>query len=95
MMNKTTLTLLGSLSASALFAAEQTIDLSVPTMNCPVCPITVRKALEKVPGVSNVAVDFAFRCATVAFEDTVATSAQLTRATAEAGYPSALNGDPR
>jgi len=43
----------------------QTVTLSVPTMYCPVCPITVKKALEKVPGVKQVEVDFKTKTAVV------------------------------
>jgi mercuric ion binding protein len=95
MMNKIAIPLLVSLSVPWVHAAERTVALSIPTMNCPLCPITVRKALEQVPGVSNVAVDFDSRLAMVTFEDTRATAPQLTRATAEAGYPSTLDSDPR
>ena len=35
-------------------------------MDCAVCPITVRKALEKVPGVESVQVDFKTKRAVVA-----------------------------
>jgi len=35
-------------------AAQKEVVLLVPTMNCSACPITVRKALEKVAGVQNV-----------------------------------------
>ena len=34
--------------ASPLWAATQTVTLSVPGMNCATCPITVKKALTKV-----------------------------------------------
>ena len=40
--------------ASPAAAAPQTVVLSVPDMNCSACPITVRKALEKVAGVGRV-----------------------------------------
>ena len=33
-------------------AGEQTVTLSVPTMNCAICPITVSKALMQVEGLS-------------------------------------------
>ena len=41
--------------ASPLWAAPQTVTLSVPGMNCATCPITVKKALTKVSGVSKTA----------------------------------------
>lgn len=35
-----------------------TVTLDVANMSCNVCPITVRKALEKVTGVASAKVDF-------------------------------------
>jgi mercuric ion binding protein len=34
-------------------AGSRTVTLDVTKMDCAVCPITVRKALEKVPGVET------------------------------------------
>ncbi|MDP1491778.1 cation transporter, partial [Klebsiella pneumoniae] len=36
------------------WAAVQTVTLSVPGMTCAACPITVKKAISKVEGVSKV-----------------------------------------
>ncbi|MEO7853261.1 MAG: mercury resistance system periplasmic binding protein MerP [Rubrivivax sp.] len=76
--------------ASPAWAAKQTATLSVPTMDCPVCPITVKAALNKVPGVSNVKVDFAKREAIVTYDSTKTTVAALSDATRNAGYPSSV-----
>lgn len=38
-------------SASPIWAATQSVTLSVPDMNCAACPITVKKALTNVSGV--------------------------------------------
>ena len=59
-------------------------------MDCPVCPITVKKSLTKVVGVSAAKVDFAKREATVTFDDAKTNVAALTHATEEAGYPSTV-----
>ena len=72
------------------WAATQTATLSVPTMDCPVCPITVKKALSKVPGVSEAKVDFARREAVVTFDAAKTTVEALTNATRDAGYPSTV-----
>lgn len=72
------------------WAATQTATLSVPTMDCPVCPITVKKALSKVPGVSEAKVDFARREAVVTFDAAKTTVEALTHATRDAGYPSTV-----
>lgn len=61
-------------------------------MDCPVCPITVKKALVKVTGVSLVKVNFDKRQATVTFDDAKTSGESLTRATTEDGYPSTVSG---
>ena len=76
--------------AIPVWAAPKTVILSVPTMDCPFCPITVKKALTKVPGVSQAEVSFDKRQATVTFDDAKTSVEALTHATKEAGYPSAL-----
>jgi mercuric ion binding protein len=70
------------------FAAERTVVLSVPTMDCPACPITIKKALGKVPGVSRTEVDYEKRQATVTFDDARTRVEALEKATNDAGYPS-------
>ena len=73
-----------------VWAASKTVTLSVPTMDCPVCPITVKKALTKVAGVSQTVVNFDKRQAVVTFDDTKTSIDALTHATKNAGYPSVL-----
>lgn len=77
-------------TASPVWAATQTVTLSVPDMSCPACPITVKKALSKVDGVSTINVNFDKREATVVFDDTKTKISNLTEATEMAGYPSSL-----
>ena len=74
----------------AAFAAVHTVTLSVPGMYCAVCPITVKKALEKVPGVSKVNVSFEKKEAVVTFDDARASINALEDATFEAGYESTV-----
>lgn len=71
-------------------AAPKTVVLSVPSMNCAACPITVRKALERVPGVQKVSATLEPPEAVVTFEDAEASVDRLTEATKQAGYPSSL-----
>ena len=66
----------------------QTVTLDVRNMTCGVCPITVKKALEKVPGVTDAKVHFDKKTASVSFDPDKVNVAQLTKATADAGYPS-------
>lgn len=69
-------------------AAPQTVTLAVSNMYCEVCPITVKKSLEKVPGVSKVDVSFKNKEAVVHYDDAKAKLGNLLDATLEAGYPS-------
>jgi len=71
-------------------AAMKTVTLSVPGMNCATCPITVKKALGKVDGVTKTEVNFEKRAAVVTFDDTRTNLEVLTRATGDAGYPSTV-----
>jgi len=88
-----TLLTVGSLlliASTTAWAGPKTVALSVPTMDCPVCPITIKQALTKVPGVARAEVSFEKRQATVTFDDAKTNVDALTRATANAGYPSML-----
>jgi mercuric ion binding protein len=76
--------------ASTAWSSPKTVSLSVPTMDCPACPITVKQALTKVPGVTRAEVRFEKRQATVTFDDAKTNVETLTRATTNAGYPSTL-----
>ncbi len=78
--------------AAPAWAAPKTVVLSVPGMTCAACPITVKRALTKTPGVSKAEVSYEKRQATVFFDDAKTNTAALTRATANAGYPSHLVG---
>src|SRR5579859_3422759 len=83
------------LAAGAAFASPpQTATLAVENMTCGTCPIVVKKALERVPGVSSTSVDFDKKTATVTFDPDKTTSARLTQATTEAGFPSKLIAKP-
>jgi len=74
----------------AMAAGPRTATLDVTKMDCAVCPITVRKALEKVPGVESAKVDFKTRKAVVTFDPTRTSPEVLTKATADAGFPSTV-----
>jgi len=57
-------------------------------MTCELCPITVKKALDKVPGVAATKIDLAKRTASVKFDPARTNVAMLVKATTNAGYPS-------
>jgi len=68
----------------------QTVTLEVKNMTCAVCPITVKKALESVPGVTDARVDFDKKTASVTFDPDKGSPATLAKATSDAGYPSSV-----
>jgi periplasmic mercuric ion binding protein len=70
------------------WASPKTVTLNVSGMTCPVCPITVKKALEKVPGVSKVEVRYEKKQVLVSFDDAKTDTDALVKATTKAGYPS-------
>ena len=71
-------------------ATPKTVTLDVQNMTCPVCPITVKKSLEKVSGVSAVKVDFDHKTATVTYDPDKVQPVTLTQATTTAGYVSTV-----
>jgi mercuric ion binding protein len=73
---------------SVLAATPQTTVLDVQNMTCNLCPVTVKKSLEQVPGVSQARIDFKNKTATVTFDAYRTTAAALVKATTDAGYPS-------
>ena len=86
-----TLALLALLAAAPFAAAkQQTVQLTVPTMDCATCPITIKTALSKVPGVSKVKVSYEKREAVIVYDDARATVADLKKATEDVGYPAML-----
>ncbi len=70
------------------WASPKTVTLNVFGMTCPACPITVKKALEKVSGVSKIDVQYEKRQVVVTFDDTKTNVDTLVKATTNAGYPS-------
>jgi mercuric ion binding protein len=84
-------TLLSTLiSAQPAWAKAQTLSLTIPTMDCSTCPITIKAALMRVPGVSSAKVSYARREAVVVFDNEKTSLDELKKATSEAGYPSFL-----
>jgi len=82
--------LLVSLPITAVAATPQTLTLAVQKMTCSLCPVTIKKSLEKVTGVSAVTVDFDKKTATVTYDSEKTAPEALAKATADAGYPSTV-----
>ena len=69
----------------------KTVTLDVEEMTCNMCPITVKKALRKVDGVTEVQAKYegdGQGWARVTFDSAKTTVEALMAATAQAGYPS-------
>lgn len=77
-----------SFAAPSVFATQKIVTLDVLGMSCAACPITVKKSLTKVAGVSRADVNYDKRQAIVTFDDTQTTLDKLMGATTDAGYPS-------
>ena len=89
-MKRLIMTTAAVLLLTPAWAAQQSVTLSVPGMTCATCPITVKKALTQIDGVIGVKSNLAKRETTVVFDDTRVKVDVLTKATAEAGFPSSV-----
>jgi mercuric ion binding protein len=88
MMRNTVIAVLFALPVAALAGDPQTVVLHVQKMTCSLCSVTVQKALEKVPGVTDAKIDYDKKTATVKFDPEKVTPAALMKATTEAGFSS-------
>ena len=79
-------------SASQQLAAAQTRTFAIQNMTCALCPVTVKKAMEGVAGVTSVTVDFDAKTATVVFDPSVTTADAIAAASTNAGYPASVKG---
>ena len=91
-MKKGLLLLLSAFIAAAPLSgtagASQTVTLEVKNMTCAACPITVKKAINQVPGVVSATVEYESRTAIVTYDSSKTSVEAITKATADAGYPS-------
>ena len=88
-LNRIAATLATSIALSApAWGATKTVTLAVPGMTCPTCPITIKKALNKVSGVSKIDVRYEQKQVAVTFDDTKTDTKALIKATTDAGFPS-------
>ncbi len=76
--------------ASTAASAMQTITLSVPDMSCETCPIQVKKALSRVPGVAQAAASLEKKEAVVTYDESKTNVEALLKATAAIGFPSTV-----
>jgi mercuric ion binding protein len=76
------------LLSAPVWALPKTVTLNVSGMTCEACPITVKKALQKVPGVTKIDVLYEKKQVVVTFDDSKTDTDALVKATTNAGYPS-------
>lgn len=77
-------------AAPAPAAEPKTVVLQVEGMNCSLCPITVRKALQRVPGVLEARVELEGKRATARYDPDKATPQLLAKAVTDAGFPATV-----
>lgn len=70
--------------------AKQRLNLSLFGMHCSSCANIIERSLKKVPGVKQASVNFAAEKASVAFDESLASSADLIEAISRAGYRAEL-----
>ena len=80
-----------ALEPTSIQTALHTVTLDVQKMDCPMCKITIGRALKKVNGVTDAKVDYDSKTAIVTFDPNKANVEALIQATTHAGYPSSLN----
>lgn len=79
---------LALLPMAAAFAGTQSAVLDLQNMTCSLCGVTVKKALQKVPGVDEATIDYPTKTATVKYDANKTNVAALVKATTDAGFPS-------
>ena len=67
-----------------------TVALDVRGMDCASCPLTVKQVLKKLPGVSEVSVDYPSHSAQVKFDPDKTRPSQLAKAVTDIGYPTTV-----
>ena len=77
-----------------IFAADtiSTVTLGVQGMTCAACPITVKTALKRVLGVSDVKVDYKTGIAEVSYDPNKTSPDELAKAITSVGFPTTVKG---
>ena len=77
-------------SAVVHTAGIATTTLDIQGMDCASCPLTVKALLKRVPGVSEVSVDYKTHSAEVKFDPGKTGAEQLAKAVSDIGFPTTL-----
>lgn len=83
-------TFTAALALTAHAGEPKQVVLDVPSMNCVLCPISVKKALEKVPGVLAAKADLTTKTAEAMYDPDRASAEKLAKAVSDSGYPAAV-----
>lgn len=75
------------LAGPAYGSEPKTAVLEVSGMSCSLCPVTVRKALERAPGVLEARVDFAEKRAHAKYDPQKTSPESLAKAVSDVGFP--------
>jgi copper chaperone CopZ len=79
--------LIGLGLAGGIAAAKEAIaEMRVPAMDCAACTVVIKKALTQTKGVRNVDLNVEKRSATVVYEDTQVTQAEIQKTIEKAGF---------
>lgn len=82
--------LAAAFAVSAYAGDPKRVFLDVPSMNCSLCPISVKKALDRVPGVLDAKADLASKSAEATFDPDRVSPEALAKAVTNAGFPASI-----
>ena len=74
-------------------AIEQSQTFNVDKMTCATCPITVKKAMQRVDGVKSVKVDLDTKTAVAVYDPSVTTADKIAAASTDVGFPAVVAND--
>jgi len=66
---------------------EQVQSFSIEKMTCAACPITVKKAMQRVDGVKDVDINFETKTAVATFDPALTNADEIAAASTGVGYP--------
>ena len=69
---------------------EQVQSFTIEKMTCAACPITVKKAMQRVNGVIDVDIDFDTKTAVATFDPTITNADEIAAASTGVGYPATI-----
>jgi mercuric ion binding protein len=76
--------------------AEHTQAFTIEKMTCAACPITVKKVMQRVDGVTDVAINFDTKTAVATFDPALTNADEIAAASTNVGYPAtAIENDPQ